>query len=610
MKIEHTESEANDGEICLKIANKAQAHALKKYFHEWKAYDDDQFCSFFPELQKCFGNKPANIDVMPANESVQINGVKVISESKKDPFRVMLPCNEGLCELFGFEKKGNMTQFQVVPENKDEEYKIYESLYNYARKNNGNVEQDVVDFLEKYGDEYGHLCESNYSYKLNVPYNNFLAQKLTANGFEVKSVNESMSTEILKEDYKKAKKILESFYGDAAPVEARDFFQFLSENVRITVKDETTGKTVEINTDDFNGKNEGTSDNGVAADFDDSFKNVTFNPQDSLAFKDDEESADDEDKDKDKKDKNDENVSDTNEGTEDEKSEKTEDVESNKENSEEEHNEEESKEDNGSEDQKSEDEKPKKKFKFKVKKSKADESLKQNGKNHLNESDLNIAEPNVLDYVKCKDGNKGQIICKQADGDFIVNVNGHTKIYPKSDVELVHARFDLVDTPFKYDDATLRGVYESYVNCGLFVNNTQVTPNDCKVQLLEFMTANDDAEINLIIEGEKTKAQKKYIRITESLDDLIDLANYSKGTMTYIVEGVEQKTDVLINTRDYQTYMVMNESTIPVRTLIFDENGETHMSNIPGGNLMICESEDYFKPESERLMESAIAALS
>ena len=522
----------------------------------------------------------------------------------------MLPCNESLCELFGIEKKGNVTQFQVVPENKDEEYKIYESLYNYARKNNGNVEQDVVDFLEKYGDEYGHLCESNYSYKLNVPYNNFLAQKLTANGFEVKSVNERMSTEILKEDYKKAKKILESFYGDAAPVDARDFFQFLSENVRITVKDETTGKTVEINTDDFNGKNEGTADNDVAADFDDSFKNVTFNPQDSLVFKDDEESADDEDEDKSKKDKNDKNVSDTNEGNEDEKSEKTEDVESNEKNSEEEHNEEESKEDNGSEDQKSEDEKTKKKFKFKVKKSKTDESMKQGGKNPLNESELNIAKPNVLDYVRCKDGNKGQIICKQADGDFIVNVNGHTKIYPKSDVELVHARFDLVDTPFKYDDATLRGVYESYVNCGLFVNNTQVTPNDCKVQLLEFMTANDDAEINLIIEGEKTKAQKKYIRITESLDDLIDLANYSKGTMTYIVEGVEQKTDVLINTKDYQTYMVMNESTIPVRTLIFDENGETHMSNIPGGNLMICESEDYFKPESERLMESAIAALS
>ena len=80
--------------------------------------------------------------------------------------------------------------------------------------------------------------------------------------------------------------------------------------------------------------------------------------------------------------------------------------------------------------------------------------------------------------------------------------------------------------------------------------------------------------------------------------------------MTYIVEGVEQKTDVLINIRDYQNYMVMNEESVPVRTLVFDENGETHMANIPGGNLMICESEDYFKPEFEKLMESAITALS
>ena len=32
-----------------------------------------------------------------------------------------------------------------------------------------------------------------------------------------------------------------------------------------------------------------------------------------------------------------------------------------------------------------------------------------------------------------------------------MNVSGHTKIYPKSDVELAHTRFDLVETPFKYD---------------------------------------------------------------------------------------------------------------------------------------------------------------
>ena len=375
------------------------------------------------------------------------------------------------------------------------------------------------------------------------------------------------------------------------------------------MKDETTGKTVEINTDDFNGKENGTADE-VSADFEDSFKNVTFNPEESLAFKDDEESADD-DEDKEKKDDEKQNTED--EGTKDEKSEETENGESNdEEGSEEEHNEEESEEGNGSEDKKSEDEKPKKKFKFKAKK-KTDESLKQGDGSKLNEAQvagIPVAEPNVLDYVQCSDGNKGQIICKQADGDFIVNVNGHTKVYPKSDVKLVHVRFDTVEPPFKFDDKTLKGIYESYVGCGLFINNTQVTPNDCKVQLNEWMNAKDDDEIKIIVEGERTTALKKYIMVTESLEDVMDPCNYSKATLTYIVEGVEEKYDVFVNTRDYQNYMMLKESTIPVRTLVPDESGETHMKNIPGGNLMIVESEEYQKPESDKLMESALNALS
>lgn len=603
MKIEHTESEANDGEIVLKIANKAQAHALKKYFHEWKAYDDKQFCSFFPELQKCFANKPTHIDVMPANEGVIIKNVDALFENKKDDFRVMLPCNESLCRVFGITYDGNVSQFEVIPENKEDKFKIYESLYTYARKNNGNVEQDVIDVLEKYGKKYGKICESLSHYKITVPYNNFLKQKIESKGI---NVNESakddrlMIIDVQKEDYKKARKVLESFYGESAPIGARDFYQHIDENVTITVKDDATGKTIEINTDDLNGKT-GESTNEDTADFNDSFKNVTFNPQDSLAFKDDDESADEDEKDDSKKetdtDNKDTDKKDVDDKIKDSKNE-SDDIDNKSDDI-----------DDKSDDE-SKEEKPKKKFKFKAKKSKTDESLRSNNRNHLNESELNLASPNVYDYVICKDGNKGQVICKQADGNFIVNVNGHTLIYPLSDLKLSHARFDIVDTPFKYDESTLKGVYESYVNCGLFVNNTQVTPNDCKVQLLEYMRSNDEAEINLIIEGERTTAQKKYIRITESLNDIVDLANYAKGTMTYIVEGTVQKTNVLVNVRDFQTYAITNESTVPVRTLIFDDNGETHMSNIPGGNLMINEVEGFFKPESEKLMESAIKALS
>lgn len=590
MKISHTESEAHDGEINMKIENKAQAYALRKYFQRWIGYTDDQFNQFIPELQKCFDNNPSTIDVMPTNESVKIKSVKPTNEAREERFRVMLPCNENLCSLFGVSYDGNIEQFEVIPENKGEEYKIYEALYTYARKHDGNVEQDVVDVLDKYGDRYGALCESRYSYKLDVPYNNFLKQKLTSNGVSVKTVNENMIVTIDKPDYKKAKKILESFYGDAAPIQARDFFHFLSENVSITVKDETTGKTVTINTDDFNGKTQ-SDENGVAADFEDSFKNVTFNPEESLAFKDDEDSADDE---KDEKKKDDDNVNDSNEGTEGEKPEETKDEESDEKKSDEEHNEESSDETDGSSDQKAEDEKPKKKFKFKTKKSKADESVKDGKGNKLNESTLNgvkLADPNVLDYVRCKDGNKGQIIGKQADDNFIVNVSGHTFIYPKSDVELVHARFDTVDVPFKYDDKTLNGIYESYVSCGLFVNDTRVTPDNCIVNLSECMNAKDDDEINIIVDGERTKAVKKYIRITEDLDDLLDLSKYVAGKLSYVVEGVHESERVLINIHDFDNYKLMNESTVPVRVLAKDENGCTHLRNVNGANLSVSESE-------------------
>lgn len=612
MGIEHSKNEANADEILLNIKNKAQAYALRKYFNEWHGYDDEAFNSFMPELQNCFDNKPANIDVMPANEGVEIKGAKVINES--DEFRAILPATEELCKLFNVTNEGNCEQFALIAENNEEAFKIYEKLYEYALAKNGEVEQDVIDALESHK-EFGKLCESKSHYKLTVPYNNFLEQKLNINGINVEVVNENMTADISKSDFNKAKKVLESFYGEAAPTEARDFFQFLCENVTITVKDDTTGKTVTINTDEFNGNGEGSAENSdVAADFDDSFKNVTFNPEESLAFKDDEESADDDKDDKEdkKKDKDSENVNAENEGTEDQESKEAEDGKSDEENSEEEHSEESSEENDGSDDKKSENEKPKKKFKFKVKK-KADESLKTKDGKAINESTadgLRVAQPNVLDLVKCKDGNKGQVIAKQADGNFIVNVMGRTITYAPSELTLEHVRFDLVDCPFKYDEKTLCGIYESFVNCGLFVNNTQVTPNDCRVQLLEWIKAKDEDEIDIILEGEHTKAMKKFIRVTESLDEVMDLTNYAKATFNYIVEGKQASEDVLVNIRDYQRYMMVNESYSPVRALVFDEDGTTHMKNVNGGNITICESEGYIKPENNSLLESAVNALS
>lgn len=601
MGIEHTESEANDGEVILKVKNLAQAKAMKDYFQKWFNQTDDDFMQFIPEIARCMKENPDNIVAREVHEGVSIVGVHAMT--KYNPMRIILPCNESLSKLFGISADDSIDCISIIAENKNEEQKIYEALYGYAMKNNGNVEQDVVDVLERYGKKYGKLCESSYVYKLNVPYNSFLQQKLISKGFDVKVVNENMTTEIVKDDFKKAKKVLESFYGDKAPVQARDFFQHVCENVTITVKDDTTGKTVTINTDDINGNTpNGNSDETQSPNFEDSFGNVTFDPTESLAFKDDDESADDEkDESKEKKEKDEDSKS--------EKSEKDEKDESEEKDSEEKDNEKESEEEEGSGDKGSADEKKKKKFKFKVSKGKADESVIENNGQSINES-AGIAKPNVLDYVKCSGGDKGQIICQQADGNFIVNVSGHTKIYSPNQVEPITQRLDLVDTPFKYDEATLAGVYESYVRCGMFVNGVQVTPNDCHVKLLDYMRASDNSEVNIVIEGENAKSMKRYIRILEDLNDVIDLANYAPGIMTHVVEGVEQKTDVLVNIQDYRNYVMTNESSGSVRTLVFDENNETHMMNISGGNLSMRGTEGLFELKENKLMDYAISALS
>ena len=156
----------------------------------------------------------------------------------------------------------------------------------------------------------------------------------------------------------------------------------------------------------------------------------------------------------------------------------------------------------------------------------------------------------VLDFVEIPDGRKGQVISKLADGTLIVNVQGHTLPFQVRELKALRKRPDTLDFPVKFDPNTLKGTFESYVSCGMFLNNVQVTPNDCKVKLLEYVTANENDEINIIIEGEATKAAKKYIRITENLNDVLDLANYAEGKMILNVEGVLTESDVLINIKE------------------------------------------------------------
>lgn len=584
MKIKHSASEAADGEVVLEIANRAQAHALRKHFNKWMNYNDDQFNEFFPEMKECFRS---------VNEGVSIMGIEAISEAREE-FSVGLPATQEICEMFNIDRNDDgLTHIQLIAESNTEAYKIYEKLYVYARKNNFEVETDVLDILEKYETKYFDRVYESLVYTLNVPYNGFLSQKMYSKGYLVNESKGVMSIDIFKEDSAKAKKILESFYSsNEIPESVNDFFRFasnLNEAVTITIRDDKSGKTVEINTDDaLNG------DNGAnqEANFSSSFDNVTFNPEDSLAFADDEDSADDEKKEDDKKEDNDKlNDSENQEPNESE----TEDAEGAETEGEEEGNEES---EESSDD--TTEEKPKKKFKFRSKKK--DESVNTEYTNALNEN----ASASVMDCVKLKhNGKKGQIIGQLSDNDVIVHVEGHTLVLPTKEVELLSHKYDTLPPHMKFDPLTLKGVYESYIGCGLFINNMRITPEDCQVKIMEFFSTPDDKEVELVIEGERTKAIKKYIRLTENVNDVFDIANYAKGKMIVANESV----DVLIHMNDYNEYRNVNESYKTVRTLVFNDKGETSMTIVSGSVLRLDNKEDVYIPEYVESISKSIDTL-
>ena len=193
-----------------------------------------------------------------------------------------------------------------------------------------------------------------------------------------------------------------------------------------------------------------------------------------------------------------------------------------------------------------------------------------------------------------------------ADGSLIVNVDGHTIPYERRQLKMTKERPDTLDYPMEEWAARLKGLTESYVNCGMFVNNMRVTPNDCKVRLIEYMSAKDGDEIQIVIEGEATKADRKYIRITESVADVLDLANYADGKMSLMVEGRLVESDVLVNVKDYMKYKNVNENVFPVRTLVFDDNGETHLRYVNGANLRLNESGDIYVPDYEASLKRSV----
>ena len=338
----------------------------------------------------------------------------------------------------------------------------------------------------------------------------------------------------------------------------------MHEGVKIRIEDTKTGKVVELNTDD-----DDSSDNKSSSDKEqvttDPFKdvNTTFHASDSALFGSDVDSSDegkkDEDKEKDETSNEEVETKETTDTTEE----------------------------TSSEEPKKEEPK-KKKFKFKPNKHKNESvDVKANTKPLNEEADPNVQpkvalkQPNILDWVYIEGGQKGQIIGKLPMSDnFIVNVNGHTiEASPKS-VKMVTEKPDTLPAPYKFDPTTLKALFEQFVHCGMFINENQITPNNCFVKYSDFINAKNDEDIMIVIDGQKTIANKKYIRIMEEINDFANVNEYVEGVE--IAGSGATLRNILFNISDYSKAA---GTSAPVRVLVTDENNEQNLIYLPAGSI-------------------------
>ncbi len=509
--------------LTINVKSKAEIYALKDFFKEWLDWTDDNFFNFFKEFSVAESLMIKGIDFINESVSGQFHRCRRhlnerSTDHRGDSIDVMLPYDadlvddlnnadvhifdedDGFFDPDDFDEKMIMVSVDTIQEARRAADVIKaHDLVDYSDETANFVEiaeNDEFGMLDDENDDPVNNDDDTTDINFTLPYDDDLIEKLddyeisyeedtNENGDDVIRVFVEgddidgkidlayilMSTGYDNET-SEIQKFADTFNNDDDYQEARKFRHgCLDEGVRITVKDDSTGKTVEIDTDDLND-----GDNADAEK--DNSDDTTFDTDDSDLFgKDDSDDNDD--------DKNDSGDAD------------------------------------GEKNESEETPTPKKTFKFRPK-----SKLHESNVIRVNES----ADPNVLDYVTYK-GEKGQVISTYPDGDLVVNIKGSTVKCAPSAVRLVSEKKDTVKPVFKFDKATLKGIYESMtLRCGLFMNGVQLTPADCYVNYGEYRDAKDGDDVRIILEGEKMSAQKQYIRLLE--DATVNEDKYISGVET------------------------------------------------------------------------------
>lgn len=247
----------------------------------------------------------------------------------------------------------------------------------------------------------------------------------------------------------------------------------ICEGVTITVKDDVSGKTVTINTDELS-----SGDKDVEEHEKNTEEDITFG---------DDNAQGQEIKDEEKSEEEKEEVEDVKDSSIEQKNESV---------------------NNEDEIKKSiEKENEKNSKKFRIKKKKTNESLGITEYDKINENDVNI-----FDEVKYKN-KKGNVISKLSNGNVIVQFGGETDILKPLSITLL-SKYEIpnkVKAPTTESDA--EPTNESY--CGIFLNNVRISPINCKTNKEKYLNAKENDLIDVIVEGVNSSIEKQYVKLIE-----------------------------------------------------------------------------------------------
>lgn len=178
------------------------------------------------------------------------------------------------------------------------------------------------------------------------------------------------------------------------------------------------------------------------------------------------------------------------------------------------------------------------------------------------------------------DKQRGNVIGQIGD-NLIVQVQGSSHFAKENQVKVKNAKVETLKPPFKFSKETQKLVFEQYVKCGIFVDNTAVKTNDCYVKYSDWKSSNDSDILNVIIENQTNLLPKSNIKIFEDVNNFANLDNYVEGVE--IDESTGEAIDnIRINAIDYINAIGDAE---PVRVIRSGETNNPITETLPKAKL-------------------------